>query len=104
MRSLCAHKGILISTSGFQSGAAEYAKKHGIALLQIFDKYVMHIQNSINPLDEMIKEFIRRSPDYYAYQWNTELDDFPDKKIYPSKSMIEAIKEKMLKHYEMDKE
>ncbi|MBT2289163.1 restriction endonuclease [Paenibacillus albidus] len=104
IRSLGAHKGILIFTSGFQSGAAKYAKKHGIALLQIFDKYVMHIQNSINPLNEMIKEFIRQSPKYYAYQWNTELNDFPDRKIYPSESMITAIKEKMLKQYEKDKE
>lgn len=103
IRSLGAHKGILISTSGFQSGAAEYAKKQGIALLQIFDKYVMHIQNSINPLDAVIKEFIRQSPEYYAYQWNTELNDFPDRRIYPSESMIVAIKEKMLKQYNKDK-
>lgn len=103
VRSLGAHKGILISTSGFQSGASEYAKKHGIALLQIFDKYVIHIQNSISPLDEMIKEFIRQSPNYYAYQWNTELNDFPERKIYPSKSMIATIKEKMLKQYDIDK-
>ena len=32
-----AHKGILFSTSGFQSGAIEYARVHGIALVQIAD-------------------------------------------------------------------
>lgn len=37
VKQLGAHKGILISTSGFQSGAYRYAKKHGIALLQITD-------------------------------------------------------------------
>ena len=37
VKSLGAHKGIMISTCGFQSGAYEYAKKHGIALLQVID-------------------------------------------------------------------
>ncbi|MFS0727657.1 restriction endonuclease [Paenibacillus sp. 1P07SE] len=100
VRSLGAHKGILISTSGFQSGATEYAKKHGIALLQIFDKYVMHIQNSVNPMtDQILIEFIKRSPEFYAYQLGTRMSDFPDKQIYPSETMIIEIKEKILKQY-----
>lgn len=37
VRALGAQKGILLSTAGFQSGAIQYAKKHGIALIQIFD-------------------------------------------------------------------
>ncbi|WP_050802781.1 restriction endonuclease [Paenibacillus sp. HGF5] len=95
VRSLGAHKGILISTSGFQSGATEYARQHGIALLQIFDKYVMHIQNSSNPkMDRIFMEFIKQSPKFYAYQWNTRLNDFPDKRIYPSETMLLEIKRK----------
>ncbi len=35
IRAVGAHKGIFISTSNFQSGALEYAAKHGIALIQI---------------------------------------------------------------------
>ena len=35
MRTTGAHKGILFSTSNFQKGALEYAKKHGIALIRI---------------------------------------------------------------------
>lgn len=35
--SIGAHKGIFISTSSFQSGALEYARKHGIALITITD-------------------------------------------------------------------
>lgn len=100
IRSLGAHKGILISTSGFQSGAAEYAKQHGIALIQIFDKFVMHIQAqaSSNPqVDSIIKEIIERSPEFYAYQWNTYLTDFPDKKIYPSESMLSKIRKEIMK-------
>jgi hypothetical protein len=98
VRSLGAHKGILISTSGFQRGAAEYAKQHGIALIQIFDKVVMHIQASGEPqVNPILAEFIERSPEFYAYQWSTNLTDFPDKKIYPSEKMVLKIREEIMK-------
>ncbi|MFW6030418.1 MAG: restriction endonuclease [Halanaerobiales bacterium] len=48
IRSTGAHKGIFISTSSFQSGAMEYAKKHGIALMQVIDGHLITLQNSIN--------------------------------------------------------
>ncbi|WP_376091565.1 restriction endonuclease [Roseomonas sp. CCTCC AB2023176] len=35
--SLGAHKGIVFSTSGYQSGAVSYASKHGIALVEVAD-------------------------------------------------------------------
>ena len=35
LRAIGAHKGIVISTSNFQSGAITYAKSHGIALIQL---------------------------------------------------------------------
>ncbi|TMV50682.1 restriction endonuclease [Paenibacillus mesophilus] len=100
VRSLGGHKGILISTSGFQSGAAEYAKVHGIALLQIFDKEIMLIQNSnVSELNPILVEFINRNPDFYAYQWNTRLNDFPDKQIYPSETMTNEFKRSLMKQY-----
>lgn len=37
IRATGAHKGILISTSNFQSGAIKYATEHGIALIQLTD-------------------------------------------------------------------
>ncbi|EOA8345515.1 restriction endonuclease [Enterococcus hirae] len=37
INSIGAHKGILISTSNFQSGAVNYASQHGIALIQLTD-------------------------------------------------------------------
>ncbi|MBC8997830.1 restriction endonuclease [Pseudomonas sp. N40(2020)] len=37
VRSLGAHKGMLFTTSGFQSGAIKYATAHGIALVSIVD-------------------------------------------------------------------
>lgn len=35
LRAIGAHKGIVVSTSNFQSGAITYAKNHGIALIQL---------------------------------------------------------------------
>jgi restriction system protein len=35
--SLGGHKGIMFSTAGFQSGAIEFAKAHGIALVELAD-------------------------------------------------------------------
>lgn len=96
VKSIGAHKGILISTSGFQSGAHEYAKKHGIALIQILDKHVVHVQNACEPqTDEQIMawhmkmEEIRRMPNYYAFEYQGM--DFPDRQIYPSKSQVRKI-------------
>lgn len=37
LRSIGAQKGMLFSTAGFQSGAIEYAKKNGIALIEVED-------------------------------------------------------------------
>ena len=37
LESIGANKGSLLATSGFQSGAIEYAKTHGIALIQVYD-------------------------------------------------------------------
>lgn len=46
IKNVGANKGIFISTSSYQKGAMEYAKKNGIALLQIVDGVIETIQNS----------------------------------------------------------
>ena len=43
-RSIGAHKGFVVSTSPFQSGAQEYAMRHGIALCQVHSGNVAYIQ------------------------------------------------------------
>ncbi len=43
IRALGAHKGLLFSTASFQSGAVEYAKAHGIALVQLTEKGAVYI-------------------------------------------------------------
>ncbi len=101
VRSLGVHKGIIISTCGFQSGAYEYAKKHGIALLQIIDKNVLHIMNAVIPETEEQKRQIqlmvdwhKRMPKYYAKEYATM--DFPDRSILPSPNMIEKIRQEFI--------
>lgn len=101
IKSLGAHKGILISTCGFQSGAYEYAKKHGIALLQIFDKNVLHIMNAANSETEeqkrkahLMLDWYKRMPKYYAKEYATM--DFPDRTIFPSPKMIEEIRQEFI--------
>lgn len=101
VRSLGAHKGIMISTCGFQSGAYEYSKKHGIALLQVIDRNVLHIMNAANPETETQKrkillmlDFNNRMPKFYATEYATM--DFPDKTIYPSPKMIEKIRQEFI--------
>jgi restriction system protein len=37
LRATGSHKGIIFATSGFQSGAAKFAKKHGIALITVIE-------------------------------------------------------------------
>lgn len=55
LRSLGAQKGILLSTAGFQSGAIDFAKAHGIALVQMFDTHEKWYSHSGGP-DEVIDE------------------------------------------------
>jgi len=97
IRSLGAHKGIIISTCGFQSGAYQYAKKHGIALLQIIENNVLHIMNAANPdMEEqnrkinLMLDWNKCMPKYYAKEYSSMY--FPDRSIYPSPQMIEEIR------------
>ena len=107
VKSLGAHKGIMISTCGFQSGAYEYAKKHGIALLQVLDKNVMHIMNAAKPETEdqkleifLMLDWYNRMPKYYAKEYATM--DFPDRTIYPTPKMIEKLRQEFfLTHKEL---
>lgn len=46
IRSVGAHKGIVVATSPFQDGALRYAKANGIALAQVADGVLMYLQAS----------------------------------------------------------
>lgn len=62
-----ANKGILISTSGFQSGAIKYAAEHGIALIQIMHKSIKFIQARKKDLLETARTYERyvNTPQYF---------------------------------------
>ena len=47
-RAMGAQKAMIVSTAGFQSGAIDYAQRHGIALIQIVSGAAIYIQASVN--------------------------------------------------------
>jgi len=51
IRSLGAHKGLLFTTSGFQSGAIKYAQTHGIALVSIMEGVATYQTKSAFPVE-----------------------------------------------------
>ena len=62
LRSVGGHKGFVVATTSFQSGAVEYAKEHGIALVQVVSGAVMYIRataaEECPPLPPGIPHFI----------------------------------------------
>ena len=46
LRATGAHKGMLFSTSGFQSGAYKFAKEHGIALIRVIEGRYTYVTKS----------------------------------------------------------
>lgn len=48
IQSIGAHKGIIVSTSNFQSGALLYARQHGIALIQMTEAGTEYYERAFN--------------------------------------------------------
>lgn len=88
------HKGILLSTSGFQSGAIQYAKAHGIALIQVFDHSCQKHSNSVDPYTEVdekdpLKYIEDNWPPYRAICFSDEIEE--PVVLYPTAEMVAAI-------------
>jgi len=98
VRTLAAHKGILISTSGFQRGSTVKARKNGIALLQILDKSIKTITASL-PQEVDNRKLDYYLPPYFVLEYSGQIEDFPDKQIYPTDAMEEELKQKILNKY-----
>jgi restriction system protein len=49
LRTTGSHKGIMFATTAFQRGAIEYAKTHGIALVQVADGQTSYVTKSYGP-------------------------------------------------------
>lgn len=90
LRDLGMHKGILLSPCGFQRGAIKYAKKHGIALIQVFDKSCVAISHSGGThRKEENDPFLymeKRMPPYRAICFSDE-SEIPIV-VYPSKQIM----------------
>lgn len=102
LQSLGAQKGIIISTAGFQSGATQYANKHGIALWQVCDNYIKHYSASAsNRVSNHISfqlEMERYLPKFFALEWDCT-NDYPYNQIYPTTEMLEEARSKVIKAY-----
>ena len=98
VRALGAQKGILLSTAGFQSGAIQYAKEHGIALIQVFDTRENWYSHSGGP-DAVVDEedpmtYGERQMPIFQGRLITALEG-ARATVYPTKAMVMEIYEKM---------
>lgn len=96
LESIGAHKGILISTSDFQSGAIEYAKTHGIALIKAEDYHFEHLSHSAGEekcnKDDPFLYGETHMPPYEAFDCTAESEE--PKKVFPTRRMfIELLNE-----------
>ena len=100
LRSLGMNKGILLSTSGFQKGAIQYAKNHGIALIQVFDHSCEPVAHSGGPNastddDDPFMWLEKNWPKYRAICWDDNKRD--GVVLYPTKEMIIPLYEEQLR-------
>lgn len=84
------HKGILLATSDFQSGAIQYAEAHGIALIKVEDhtleNYSFANESGILDENDPFTYGVRHMPPVIAVVVNSEADT--TQRIYPTKSMM----------------
>lgn len=100
LQSIGAQKGILISTSGFQSDAVKYANAHGIALWQICDCIIKHICASAKrEIPQYIlysMEMERYLPNYFMMVWDCQAD-YPFHELYPTQGMYEEARRSVVR-------
>lgn len=94
LRNLGMNKGVLLSTSGFQRGAIQFAKKHGISLIQVYDHSFYMISRDAGrdaKEDEMDPlRFIEENwPPYRAICFSEE--DKEPIVLYPTNEIIRKI-------------
>ena len=89
LESTGANKGVLISTSDFQSGAIEYAMQHGIALLKAEDYDFKNVSYSGGqPIDEddPLLYMEKNMPPYVAFDITSKTEG--PRKVFPTKALI----------------
>ena len=94
--SIGAQKGILISTSDFQSGAIEYAKAHGIALIKAEDYHFEFLSHSSGQKEDDNDPFLyaeKHLPPYVGFDCTTASGE--PSKVFPTRAMIKKLFEEM---------
>jgi len=90
IKSIGAHKGILLATSDFQSGAIQYAKAHGIALITVEDYTLKNhsFSNESGILDENdpFAYGVLHMPPVVASVYSEDMNE--PQRIYPTRAMI----------------
>ena len=90
IESIGAHKGILLATSDFQSGAIQYAKAHGIALITVEDHTLKNhsFSNESGILDENdpYAYCVLHMPPVVASVYSEDTNE--PQRIYPTRAMI----------------
>lgn len=93
LESIGAHKGILMSTSDFQSGAIEYGKEHGIALIKVEDyhfEFLSHSSGKPEPDENDPFRYMERHwPPYEAFDCSTNADN--PVKVFPTRKMVRRL-------------
>lgn len=98
LHSLGAQKGLLLSTAGFQSGAIQFAEKHGIALIQVFDTRVNWYSHSSGPDAEIQEDdpFTygeRHLPVFQAHLIKPDVEY--QRSVYPTRAMVEKVQKEV---------
>ena len=96
LKSIGAQKGILISTSDFQSGAIEYAIAHGIALIKVEDYHFEYLSHSIGQKEDDNDPFLyaeKHMPPYVGIACTTASGS--PSKVFPTRAMIKKLYEEM---------
>lgn len=87
------HKGILLATSDFQSGAIQYAKVHGIALIKVEDhtleNYSFSNGTDIFEENDPFLYGVFHMPPVLATNYSTKNDEAY--RVYPTKSMMRDL-------------
>ena len=93
LNSTGSNKGILLTNNRFQSGAIEYAKQHGIALITVHKKDIEHVSHSNGTEkyddDDPFLYQEKHFPPYKAVLVTEENE--ADRVVYPTKTMLKAI-------------
>jgi hypothetical protein len=102
VRSLGVDKGIFMSTAGYQSGAIEFAKAHGISLIQITDKFINFITMAWGFSEKEI-QYRSALQNLYPKFVGKKLTEYGMEDVYPTSSMVKEMHKKLKELFNSEK-